>query len=514
MEVQGGVLDVAGGPAVVVDDRHAVAALQHLGGLHEVRAVGVHHDKKGPRLQPQESLLLVHKRPGVLRQLPQLRQHQLGGVVVLVDDDLGLAPPLPGDAHKARRRAQGVHVGVAVAHDVDLLGVLHQLAQGVGHDPGLDLGPLLRGLGPPAVEGEVLPRPHHGLVAAPGEGHLQGEVRPLIELRYAVRVLPHADGEGGVQALRHLHSPDGVQHRELLGGKMLKVLLLKEEEVVVPLGLDEDAHALRPLAQLLVDLGQDGAALGIRAGFHEVVVVVHLDEGHDGPGGGVLLPEAVTLRHVHPVGGGNQPLGAAALGPLQAAVDLEAAAVHLHPLRAAALPLQQPAGGKMGHGVLHLHLEKVLPDACQLQKVLVAPDDLAGVRPEDHDGQGRVDEGGLAGGVHAAGDAVDILQDLLLPGPAAADEPGVEPNGRRQLRRRQPGLEGDGQQGIEPQHREVELPVGLHEPGEFLIHRAHSLSGPLGPGGAWTDHHALGRRAAPAGGKSSLRPGMGLPPHF
>ena len=77
MEVEGGALDVRGGPAVVVDDRHPVAALQHLGGLHEVRAVGVHHDKKGPRLQPQEGLLLVHKGPGVLRQLPQLRQRLL-----------------------------------------------------------------------------------------------------------------------------------------------------------------------------------------------------------------------------------------------------------------------------------------------------------------------------------------------------------------------------------------------------------------------------------------------------
>ena len=295
---------------------------------------------------------------------------------------------------------------------------------------------------------------------------------------------------------------------------MLKVLLLKEEEVVVPLGLDKDAHALGPLAQLLVDLGQDGAALGVRAGLHEVVVVVHLNEGHHRPGRGVPLPETVALRHVHPVGGGHQALGAAALGPLQAPIDLEAPAVHLHPVRAAALPLQEPACGEVGHGVVHLHLKKMLPDPRQLQKVLVAPDDLAGVRPEDHDGQGGVDEGGLAGGVHAAGDAVDILQNLLLPGPAAADEPGVEPDGRRQLRRRQPRLEGDGQQGVEPQHGEVELPVGLHEPGEFLIHRAHSLSGPLGPGGAWTDHHALGRRAAPAGGKSSLRPGMGLPPHF
>ena len=40
MEAEGRVFDIAGGPAVVVNDRHPVAALQKLLALHHVGAVG------------------------------------------------------------------------------------------------------------------------------------------------------------------------------------------------------------------------------------------------------------------------------------------------------------------------------------------------------------------------------------------------------------------------------------------------------------------------------------------
>ena len=62
---------------------------------------------------------------------------------------------LPGHGAHAGGGADAVHVGVLVAHDKHPGGVGHQLAQGVGHDPALDLGALLQLLGAAAVELKV-----------------------------------------------------------------------------------------------------------------------------------------------------------------------------------------------------------------------------------------------------------------------------------------------------------------------------------------------------------------------
>ena len=59
----------------------------------------------------------------------------------------------------------------------------------------------------------------------------------------------------------------------------------------------------------------------------------------------------------------------------------------MDPLRALLPAFQQPLDRKLGCGILQLHLEQVLTHTCQLQEVLVAPDDLAGVRTEHHDRQ-------------------------------------------------------------------------------------------------------------------------------
>jgi hypothetical protein len=255
----------------------------------------------------------------------------------------------------------------------------------------------------------------------------------------------------------HPDVPDGVQDGEFVRHEMLEVLLFKDKEVVVPLGLEQQSRALGPLVELLVDLGQHGAALGIGAGFHQLVVVVHLDDGDDGTGLLVILAQGVGLRGVHPVGGGQQVLlGPLALGPHQAAVHPEAAAVHLHPVGALLLSLQQPLGGKVRHGVLHLHLKEMVPHAGQLLEILVAPDHLAGVRAKHQDGQRRVDEGGFAGGVHADGHLVDILQDPLAALLAVFGVDHIQCGSDGGLHRRQHRLEGNGSQRHQEKEKKIQ----------------------------------------------------------
>ena len=141
----------------------------------------------------------------------------------------------------------------------------------------------------------------------------------------------------------------------------------------------------------------------------------------------------------------------------------------MDPLRALLPPLQQPLDGELRSGVLHLHLKKVLPDPRQLEKVLVAPDDLPGVGAEDHDGQGGVDQGGFAGGVHVSGDVVNILQHALTALFVAADEVGVQGHGGHAFRQSQGRADGDGGQGEGQKAQEIKLQIRLQQAGEFLV---------------------------------------------
>ena len=240
---------------------------------------------------------------------------------------------------------------------------------------------------------------------------------------------------------------------------MLVVPVLKEEEVAVPLGFQQDpVAARRPLAQLFIDLGQNAAALGIGAGLHQILVVVHHQKGQHGPGGSVGLPQGVGLGDVHPVGSGDQVLlSAAAFGPHQAAVDPEAAAVHHDAVRTFLLPLQQPLDGAVRHRVLHPHLKEVFPYPGQLEEVLVAPNDLPGVRAKDHCGQGGVNERGFAGGVHAAGDIVDVLQDSLAALFVHLGEVRIQRCCDAGLRQGQQGIHRQGQQAEQGHTEEVQL---------------------------------------------------------
>ena len=88
---------------------------------------------------------------------------------------------------------------------------------------------------------------------------------------------------------------------------------------------------------------------------------------------------------------------------------------------------------------------------------------------EDHDGQGGVDEVGLAGGIDVPGDVVDVLQDTLPPLLVALGEVDVERNSRHPLRQRQKGAHRNRGQGKGQQTEEVELQIRLQQPGQFFV---------------------------------------------
>ena len=163
---------------------------------------------------------LQHSRVGgdeyilVLRQLAQPVHHDGGGVAAGFNDDAGAHAVLAGGGHNAGTGADGVQVGELVPHGVNGGGAGDQPAQGVGHDPALDLGAPFGLLGAAAVELEVEAIFDDRLIAAPAQGHLGGQRGELQKL-CKVGVHADADGHGGGQAVGGVDLAHRVQQGEL-----------------------------------------------------------------------------------------------------------------------------------------------------------------------------------------------------------------------------------------------------------------------------------------------------------
>ena len=478
MVVQRHLLDVAAAPAVVVDDRHPVAGLQHLLGLHALRPVGVHYHQQRAGLALQERLAAGGQHPRVLRLGLHPPDQRMGCVILRVNDDLALLPPLPGDAAHAHGRAHGVHVRVLVTHDIYLLGVVDQLAQRVGHDPGLHLCPLLRGLAAPAVELEVYPVLHHGLIAAAAEGHLQRQRGVLEQLVKAVLLPAHADGQRGGHTLAGLHLPHLLQHVEFLLGVAAVVLLLEHEQIpVAVIAQQQPAGICRPVVQLLLQRGQHRRALALRAGLHQLLVVVHHEDGHQRPGQLQRLAHLLAVGDVHPVGGGQRVLIPLHLLRMAQRAEYPVnSTVPVEQLRILPLAVQQPAIAEIRHHRVHQHFKDLLLLAGELQKHIVAPQYLAGGGIEHQHGQRRIQHIAGACGVHAAGHPVHVLPHRRLRHLVAAAAHQQHHGGHRRLRQRQQRLKGDGHDDEHHETQAVQRHIGAESANDLLAQKAFLLS--------------------------------------
>ena len=477
MVVQCHLLDVAAAPAVVVDDRHPVARLQHLLGFHAFGAVGVHHHQQCAGLTLKEGVRPGDGNAGVFRLLGKPPQDGMGGVVLGVDNDLAGLAPLAGDAADTHGSAQRVHVRVLVTHDVHLPGVVDQLAQGIGHDTGLNLGALLGALAAAAVELEVHAILHHGLISAAAERHLQRQRRVLEQLLEAVLVPSHADGQRGGHALAGLHLPHLFQHVELALGKAGVVLLLKQEQVpVAVVAQQQSAGARRPCVHLLLQRSQQRRALVFRAGLHQLLVVIHHQDGQQGLCQLQRLAHLLRLGDVHPVGGGQRGLLAALrLRAAQSAEHPVDAVVPAELLRILPLALYEPAVGEIGDHRVHRRLEYFLLLGGELHEHIVAPQDLAGGHVEHQHGQRRVQHVAGAGGVHTAGHPIHILPHGGLRHFRAAPPHQNDQHGHRRLRQRQQRLKGHGNGHERDQTQAVQRHVGAEPADDLFAHRLASF---------------------------------------
>ena len=115
-----------------------------------------------------------------------------------------------------------------------------------------------------------------------------------------------------MNTLADCNATDFIQNRKLILNKMLVILLLKHVQIAVTIHLQQQTvSCLCPLEQTLFHLSTNSASLGIRAGFHQIVIVVQHQDSHDGTGCKMTFPQQVALRGIHPVSGCNQILVAA-----------------------------------------------------------------------------------------------------------------------------------------------------------------------------------------------------------
>ena len=338
---------------MVVYDGHAVHGGEEIGVLDLLGPVRVHDDEEAAPVGREHGLLGRYEGVLILGLGLQALYEQLARVLLRVYDYLAYLALLAGYAADGGVRADGVEVGVLVAHDEDARGIRHQLGEGVRHDAALDLRARLDLAAAPAEELEGEAVLYDRLVAAAGEGHLRREGGELPVLAEALAVAAYAEGERRVYARGARDRVRALEYGELVLAHLLQMPLLEDDDV--PVAVVAADYGVAALA-VLVDDVLDGVAqvvlhaVGLAA--HELVVVVYEQQRDDGAALLVLYAHVVVLRDVDPVGYAHEAVARALVvlaGADDVTVYLVLAPIYGEQARALGLALEEPLGGELGH---------------------------------------------------------------------------------------------------------------------------------------------------------------------
>ena len=263
-------------------------------------------------------------------------------------------------------------------HDIDLGRVLNELAEGVGHDAGLDL---CAPLDLSAAAAEKLERNavfHHGLIAAARERHLGAEDGEIIAFIEAVTVAPDANANGRADAAGAGHAAHAVeQGREFVLAQLVEMPLLEHVQIPVAVVAPEEAALpLAPLQELVLNGVAQLIALAVGQAADELVIVINDDDGDDRTGRIILQPDLFIIRDIDPVRDAHVAGGIVRVRAHEVAVDLVLMALILQQLRTLGVALEQPAAGKLRDHIRDAHIDRRLVPAAKIEKVLVGPDDL------------------------------------------------------------------------------------------------------------------------------------------
>ena len=265
------------------------------------------------------------------------------------------------------------------------------------------------------------------------ETRLEGEGTVRVTLNDAEgNTVAAAEGKDVTMTLAHPHLWDGVKDPYLY---TCVVELEQGGEVVDTVSTRVGVRSFRvdPKKGFFLNGRPYRRALPLRAGAHQILVVV--DHHNGGHGLGLLQRRAHMLQvcHIHPIGGGQHPEAALFLRLRQAAEHPIAPVVPGENPRVLGLSLHEPVGLEALYHIPHPGLIDVLSHTRQLRKQVVGPQHILAVGVKDHHRHGSKKHIAGLGGVGAAGDALHILVKLLLHDLVAPPAHIPHQQGRRHL---------------------------------------------------------------------------------
>ena len=390
-----------------------------------------------------------------------------------IQNDKGFFALLPAHTADAHGGADGIHIGVAVSHNEHLAALPDQLHEGVGGDTGTHLAAVI-GFGTlAAVEGEVDPILDNRLVAAPAEGHLDGQSGEVVAFLEVGAVHAQTDGHGRGKPGGTFDLMNALQQGELVLGGPGQIPFFKNEQEAVALQLPQKAVIpVGPLGNGIAQLGVQGGDGAFGEILGQLLIVVHQNDGNHGTGADILVPHLIEQRQITEI---QNPEGAAVgvVGPEHGAVDPVAAILDGDIVGGLGLSGGEPVGGQAGNGFIQSALLQAVGQGTDGIKFRVVPDDVAVLQPDHQGGEGI---SSLAHGLNRGGAAAQIPGKILAAEAAAQSEKHNGQYGDRQLSYSQDRLTHQERGKAEAyQHGIIKAHPGIDESGQPSFHSATSF---------------------------------------
>ena len=253
--------------------------------------------------------------------------------------------------------------------------------------------------------------------------------------------------------------------------------LLKDQQIPVPVVAAKQASRVGgPLVQAAVHVHQHGGFDSVAHALEDLLIIVHQEDGGNGPGTVKFIPDGGKFGDVHPVSSGQEAAPPLLLGADQVAKDLVTPVADIDLGGALVFALHEPPGVKVGHRLGDLSVKEMVPLPRDLEEKPVGPDDLLGLQAENDHGKRGVHHCVLGGNVNIPGDIFDVVEDLPPPQGVPLTKVEEEEQDQGPFRRGQdmvPHQRRD--QREERQHHKVEPEARLRHTWRVLFVHGHRL---------------------------------------
>ena len=275
-------------------------APQKLRALRHLRLVRIHyHDHRivckiiHRLIRCEEDIILVHRAlRDLIIQGPDRFRHS-------VDNDMRLLLQAHSSPVNPHAGAEGIRVRDLVSHDHNLILCDNELAQSLRLHAGFHAGILRILLFLPAEIGDAVAVLDDSLIPAARKRQVNGHAGILIAEGICGRVQPQSDTQSSGTGISDIDLLYLFQKGELIFCDLPVALLLKDNEILVLLHLFDDAvHIADIFVDLPVDQRHKERLAHLLHAFHDLIIIVNVDQARDHPLIFILPDISIELRHI------------------------------------------------------------------------------------------------------------------------------------------------------------------------------------------------------------------------